>query len=128
MVVLATGDPNFFGIARHLNEAIDREAIAIIPNVSSMQLAFARIKESWDDAVFASVHSRPVESIVDTVALTARFVYLLMAKIAPPRLPGYCGPAASPTAEPIFASTWAATKRRSSVPILITWPAGNSRL
>jgi len=32
-----------------------------------MQVAFARIKESWEDAVFVSVHSRRIEDIVETV-------------------------------------------------------------
>jgi precorrin-6Y C5,15-methyltransferase (decarboxylating) len=69
MVVLASGDPSFFGIARYLTDRLGGNTVDIIPNVSAMQLAFARIKESWEDAVFVSVHSRPVEDIVNTVCL-----------------------------------------------------------
>jgi precorrin-6Y C5,15-methyltransferase (decarboxylating) len=69
MVVLASGDPNFFGIARYLVNKLGGNAVDIIPNVSAMQLAFARIKESWEDAVFVSVHSRPIADIVNTVCL-----------------------------------------------------------
>lgn len=69
MVVLASGDPNFFGIARYLKAEMGGNAVDIIPNVSAMQLAFARIKESWEDAVFVSVHSRPIADIVNTVCL-----------------------------------------------------------
>ena len=67
MVVLASGDPGFFGIARYLTAKLGKDAVEIIPNVSAMQTAFARIKESWEDAVFASTHSRPIEDIVNTV-------------------------------------------------------------
>ncbi len=67
MVVLASGDPNFYGIASYLTAKLSGNVVDIIPNVSAMQLAFARIKESWEDAVFASVHSRPIEDIVETV-------------------------------------------------------------
>ncbi|MDY6910796.1 MAG: precorrin-6y C5,15-methyltransferase (decarboxylating) subunit CbiE [Chloroflexota bacterium] len=67
IVVLASGDPNFFGIARRLIRDLGKDIFKIIPNVSSMQLAFARIKESWDDAAFVSVHARPIEAIIDTV-------------------------------------------------------------
>ena len=67
MVILASGDPNFYGIAKYMIDKLGKDTFEIIPNVSSMQLAFARIKESWDDAVFASVHSRPIEDIVETV-------------------------------------------------------------
>ncbi len=67
LVVLASGDPNFFGIAEYLTTKLGKAAVEIAPNVSAMQLAFARIKESWDDAVLVSVHSRPVEDIIETV-------------------------------------------------------------
>lgn len=67
MVVLASGDPNFYGIAKYLTSKLGKDIFEIIPNVSSMQLAFAKIKESWDDATFTSVHSRPIEDIVETV-------------------------------------------------------------
>ncbi len=72
MVVLASGDPNFFGIARYLTERLGRDAVDIIPNVSAMQIAFARIKESWDDAALVSVHSRPIEDIVETVRSSSK--------------------------------------------------------
>ena len=67
MVVLASGDPNFFGIASYLTAKLGKNAVDIIPNVSAMQLAFARIKEIWEDAVFLSVHSRPIADIVNMV-------------------------------------------------------------
>ena len=67
MVVMASGDPNFYGIAKYLISKLGKDIFEIIPNVSSMQLAFARLKESWDDATFTSVHSRPIEDIVKTV-------------------------------------------------------------
>jgi len=67
IVVLASGDPDFYGIASYLTGKLGKDMVEIIPNVSAMQLAFARIKESWENAVFASVHSRPIEDIIETV-------------------------------------------------------------
>ncbi|TAK31631.1 MAG: precorrin-6y C5,15-methyltransferase (decarboxylating) subunit CbiE [Chloroflexota bacterium] len=67
IVVLASGDPNFYGISRHLLRFLPKAEVQIIPNVSSMQLAFAKIKESWDDAVFASAHGRCIEDVVEVV-------------------------------------------------------------
>ncbi len=67
MVMLASGDPNFYGIARYMVKELGKDVVEIIPNVSSMQMAFAKIKEQWDDAVFTSVHSRPIEDIVEVV-------------------------------------------------------------
>lgn len=65
--VLASGDPNFFGIARYLLKHLGKDAIEIVPGISSMQLAFAKIKESWDDAVLVTVHARPMADVLETI-------------------------------------------------------------
>ncbi|WP_169977018.1 precorrin-6y C5,15-methyltransferase (decarboxylating) subunit CbiE [Tautonia rosea] len=66
-VLVSTGDPLFYGIARYLCERLGKERFEIVPHVSSMQLAFARVKESWDDAYLANLGSRPVEAIVSRI-------------------------------------------------------------
>ncbi len=55
-VVLASGDPGFFGILRSLRER--RLDCAVRPAVSSVALAFARAGLSWDDAQVVSAHGR----------------------------------------------------------------------
>lgn len=67
MVVLASGDPGFYGIASYLTGKLGKDVFEIVPGVSAMQLAFARIGENWDDAVLTSVHSRPIEDIISLV-------------------------------------------------------------
>src|SRR4029079_1283741 len=46
MVVVAGGDPLFYGVARYLCERLGKDRFEVLPHVSCMQLAFARIKES----------------------------------------------------------------------------------
>lgn len=58
VVVLASGDPGFFGIVRLLAERFGPEALQVFPAVSSVASAFARAAVSWDDAVVASAHGR----------------------------------------------------------------------
>ncbi len=67
VVVLASGDPLFYGIAGYLANKIGRDRLHVLPNTSSMQLAFARIKESWQDAALASCHAKPIEDVIDVV-------------------------------------------------------------
>ncbi len=67
VVVLGSGDPNFFGIGRYLATKLGPEALDLYPAPSSMQEAFARAGIAWHDAVFASCHGRPVESVVAQV-------------------------------------------------------------
>lgn len=58
VVVLASGDPGFFGIVRMLARRFDTETLRVIPAVSSVALAFARAGISWDDALTVSAHGR----------------------------------------------------------------------
>lgn len=66
-VVLASGDPNFFGVGRFLLRNLPKERLEIFANVTSMQYAFARIKEPWDDAIFLSVHGRGMGRAIDKI-------------------------------------------------------------
>ncbi|MDO4905029.1 MAG: precorrin-6y C5,15-methyltransferase (decarboxylating) subunit CbiE [Lautropia sp.] len=58
VVVLATGDPLCHGIAAYLASRLCVDALDIIPNVSTLQLACARIGLTWQDARIVSVHGR----------------------------------------------------------------------
>ncbi len=62
-VVLASGDPLFYGIGRSLLEAFPHEDLLFVPHLSSVQLAFARIQEAWDDACIVSLHGRPLQAL-----------------------------------------------------------------
>lgn len=58
VVVLVSGDPCFFSYAKMIVKKFGRTSCIIIPGLSSIQLAFAAIGESWEDAAFVSVHGR----------------------------------------------------------------------
>ena len=55
LVILASGDPLFYGVARYLCDQLGKERFVVVPHVSSMQLAFARVKESWDEAYLSNL-------------------------------------------------------------------------
>jgi precorrin-6Y C5,15-methyltransferase (decarboxylating) len=57
VIVLATGDPLCFGIAGALIEKLGRERVVVLPNLSSLQLAAARLGLPWQDAKLVSVHA-----------------------------------------------------------------------
>ena len=59
ITLLASGDPTFFGIGRRAVREFGKDAVEIIPDLSSIQIAFSRIKESWDDAFLMSLHGGP---------------------------------------------------------------------
>ncbi len=57
-VVLATGDPLCHGIGKYLSDKLGRDTLAVLPNVSTLQLAAARLCLPWQDAAIYSVHSK----------------------------------------------------------------------
>ncbi|MFE3037207.1 precorrin-6y C5,15-methyltransferase (decarboxylating) subunit CbiE [Streptomyces canus] len=65
VVVLASGDPGFFGIVRVLAERFGAGALDVRPGVSSVAAAFARVGVPWDDAVVVSAHGRDLRTAVN---------------------------------------------------------------
>lgn len=58
VVVLASGDPLLFGIGARIVEGIGKDRVTVLPNISSIAAAFARIKQPWDEARLVSLHGR----------------------------------------------------------------------
>jgi precorrin-6Y C5,15-methyltransferase (decarboxylating) len=82
-VLVSGGDPLFYGVARYLCDRLGKDHFEVVPHVSSMQLAFARVKESWEDAYLTSLAGRPVESVIDRIR-TAEKVGLFSSDDCPP--------------------------------------------
>ncbi len=76
VVVLSSGDPGLFGIGALLGEQLGRDAIRVLPSVSSVALAFARLGEPWQDAVILSAHGRPLANILGPACAAARIAVL----------------------------------------------------
>lgn len=67
IVILSSGDPNLYGISEFLLQFVPKKYLFIHPNVSSMQLAFASIKETMNDAIILSMHGRVIEEVVEII-------------------------------------------------------------
>jgi len=58
--VLVSGDPGFFSLLPWLKKQFPQEEIRVVPGVSSIQLAFARLAATWERATFVSLHGRDI--------------------------------------------------------------------
>lgn len=67
VVLLASGDPLFYGTARYLCEKLGKDRFDVLPHVSSMQLAFARVKESWDEAYLTNLETQNIDRVVERI-------------------------------------------------------------
>jgi precorrin-6Y C5,15-methyltransferase (decarboxylating) len=59
IALLASGDPLFFGIGRRVLDEFGPDRVEMLPDLSSIQIAFSRIKEPWDNAFLMSLHGGP---------------------------------------------------------------------
>ena len=66
--VLVSGDPGFFSILSYLKKYISSDLLNVIPGISSLQLANARLKMSWNDMPIISLHGKKAkDNFINTV-------------------------------------------------------------
>lgn len=88
VVVLASGDPSFFGILSTVRREFPEAALDVVPGISSAQLALARVGERWDTVTFVSAHGRELDAAVDAVVRADRALVLVDRDNTPVRLAG----------------------------------------
>jgi precorrin-6B C5,15-methyltransferase / cobalt-precorrin-6B C5,C15-methyltransferase len=76
-VILVSGDPLFFGLGRLLLAQIPAEQLTFHPHISSIQLAFNRIKIPWQDARLISAHGRSLDEAVQALQQGAEKIAIL---------------------------------------------------
>jgi len=86
VVVLASGDPGFFGILRALRER--GHVPEVLPAVSSVAGAFARTGVPWDDAVVVSAHGRDPRAAVNACRAMPKVAVLTAPAFGPAELGG----------------------------------------
>jgi precorrin-6Y C5,15-methyltransferase (decarboxylating) len=67
LVVLASGDPLFFGLGRWLLTVCPPEVLTFHPHISAIQLAFSRVKIPWQGAALISAHGRSGEALTQAL-------------------------------------------------------------
>jgi precorrin-6Y C5,15-methyltransferase (decarboxylating) len=64
VIILVSGDPLFFGLGRLLLEKFPKEELQFYPHLTSVQLAFNRVKVPWQNAKIISLHGRSLEALI----------------------------------------------------------------
>ncbi|TCK22886.1 precorrin-6y C5,15-methyltransferase (decarboxylating) subunit CbiE [Pseudonocardia endophytica] len=83
VVVLASGDPMFFGIGTTLVRVAGAERLQVIPHPSSSSLACARLGWALDGVETVSVVGRPVDALVRRLAPGVRVLVLSSGEDSP---------------------------------------------
>lgn len=97
VVVLASGDPGWLGIARVLVDRLGADRVTWDPAASSVAAAFARAGVPWDDARVVSAHGRDPHGAVAVAAAHSKVAVLTApaygpAELARDLLAAGCGP------------------------------------
>ena len=58
VVVLVSGDPGYFSLLDALRRSFPQDMLQVIPGISAMQFAFARLALPWHEARLVSLHGR----------------------------------------------------------------------
>lgn len=86
VVILSSGDPLFYGLGGYLSSKVELE---IYPYLSSIQLAFARMQDSWQDAYFTSVHGRSMFGLAQRIDGKKKVVLLTDQENTPSKIARY---------------------------------------
>lgn len=76
VVVMVSGDPGYYSLLSSLRKNFPIEQIKVIPGLSSMQVAFAKIALPWQEASLLSFHGR-VPKDEDLVYVKGRIIGML---------------------------------------------------
>jgi len=63
IALLVSGDPGLYSFLGAISRFLKREEYVVIPGISAVQIAFARIGEGWEDATIISLHGRKMNDL-----------------------------------------------------------------
>ena len=64
VILISRGDPLWFGIGRILLSNFSQEELLFYPGKTCLQLAFSRLKKSWQDVKAVSIHGRETNELI----------------------------------------------------------------
>tara|TARA_B100000212_G_scaffold1704_1_gene1265 strand:+ start:130 stop:1407 length:1278 start_codon:yes stop_codon:yes gene_type:complete len=77
VILISRGDPLWFGIGRILLENFSKEELLFYPNKTSLQLAFSKLKKSWQDVKAVSIHGRETNELIKSLKLKEKVIAIL---------------------------------------------------
>jgi len=67
VILFSRGDPLWFGIGRILLENFSKEELCFYPSNTCVQLAFSKLKISWQEAIYVSIHGRDSTKFIESL-------------------------------------------------------------
>ena len=67
VILFSRGDPLWFGIGRILLENFSKEELSFYPSNTCVQLAFSKLKISWQEVKYVSIHGRDSTKLLEAL-------------------------------------------------------------
>ena len=67
VILFSRGDPLWFGIGRILLENFSKEELSFYPSNTCVQLAFSKLKISWQETKYLSIHGRDPTKLIEAL-------------------------------------------------------------
>ncbi len=77
VILISRGDPLWFGIGRILLKNFSKEELSFYPGKTSLQLAFNKLKISWQDVKAVSIHGRETNKLIKLLKLKEKKIAIL---------------------------------------------------
>ncbi|MCK5216001.1 MAG: precorrin-6y C5,15-methyltransferase (decarboxylating) subunit CbiE [Candidatus Omnitrophica bacterium] len=89
IAVLVSGDPGIFSFSKKVTQILDSSQYEIVPGVSSLQVACARVGLSWDDLSLVSVHGKSLRGLAMKCEANKKVIIFCDNKNTPARIAKY---------------------------------------
>lgn len=86
IAVLVSGDPGLYSFLGILSRVLKREEYTVIPGLSSVQVAFARLGEGWEDVTILSLHGRKIDDLASKVKASAKVFLFTDSNFTPEKI------------------------------------------
>lgn len=87
--ILVSGDPGLYSFLGNISRVFRKKDYTVIPGISTLQLAFARLGESWQDVKIISLHGRPRGDLSKTVKREEKIFLFTDTKFPPEKIAHY---------------------------------------
>ena len=89
IAILVSGDPCLYSFLGWISRRMDVQDYEVIPGISSFQVAFARIKKTWENASIISLHGRPLERLIPAMQNNKTLAIFTDYKNTPSKIASY---------------------------------------
>mgnify|MGYP001581964165 CR=1 FL=1 len=87
--ILVSGDPGLYSFLGNISRVSKKQDYTVIPGISTLQLAFARLGESWQDVKIISLHGRAKGNLSKAVMLEEKVFLFTAPKFPPEKIARY---------------------------------------